>query len=632
MRGIALNFFPAESNSFTITLYRFPYEEESPPISRQEEAVRRNLEVDGFRGLYWTLFQQTEGGIETVCKPFNNVYVTIDALRNALIHRCEATLPSDHFRVTEGIGRRIEITTEAFPEGKQVVSLEPYLLRSIGKFGFLADFRFRPTEEYRGTRQAQQLSLSLDKNGQQNSNYYADRHAHLVSFVNRFHDIIFPVHLPGGFRLQVARQLVKLSPERLDVKTYMVGADRESKSQFMGVKRNGPLEKCPDDAGLYFIFKEEHRPLSRELFLALRGDTFHTFPGMEEMFHLPVSGNRVKGDALEDFSDREIKRIRDRVVADAAGRKVVPIFLTPFSRHDEPEENEAYWKLKHAFLSKGLPIQVVASETVSNKNKLKWSASGIGLQVFAKLGGIPWKVRPRTDRCLIVGIGQAHQVSESGIERFFAYSVLTNSSGVFEEVRVLGEAKEEEHYYESFLTGLRKIFEDYSDRFSSFVVHSTFKIRRRELQYISEALSERKAQEDEGEFVSIKFNDRKGFFGFAVDHNSRVPYESTMIQLAQNEYLVWFAGLQFGKPAVRGMVGGPLHVEFTFPRMGLTPDQQKVHLQDAINLSGANWRGFNAKSFPVSVYYAQIIARYLKNFEKYDLPELDVNTFTPWFL
>ena len=310
----------------------------------------------------------------------------------------------------------------------------------------------------------------------------------------------------------MARQLVELSLNRLDVKTYVVGSDRESNSQFMGVRQNGPLEQCPEDARLYFLFKEEHRPLSRELFFALRGDTFHTFPGMRDMFHLPVSSDRVSGASLVDFSNREIMRIRDQVVVDAAGRNVVPIFLTPFSKHDEPEENESYWRLKHAFLSKGLPIQVVASETVSNRNKLKWSVAGIGLQIFAKLGGVPWKVRPRTDRCLIVGVGQAHRESKSGIERYFAYSVLTDSSGVFEEVRVLGEAEKEEHYYENFSSNLRKIFEDYADRFSSFVIHSTFKIRRRELEYIAKVLSERKEQEAIGEFVSLKFNDRKSFF------------------------------------------------------------------------------------------------------------------------
>ena len=116
---------------------------------------------------------------------------------------------------------------------------------------------------------------------------------------------------------------------------------------------------------------------------------------------------------------------------------------------------------------------------------MKWSAAGIGLQIFAKLKGTPWKVRPRTERCLIVGIGQAHREVNKRIERFFAYSVLTDSSGDFAEVRVLGDAQEEDQYIESFSASLWKIFEDYSDRFSSFVVHTTFAIRRSELDSIA---------------------------------------------------------------------------------------------------------------------------------------------------
>ena len=314
--------------------------------------------------------------------------------------------------------------------------------------------------------------------------------------------------------------------------------------------------------------------------------------------------------------------------------KLSPIVLTPFSKHDTLDENAAYWNLKHAFLSKGLPIQVVASETVADKNKLKWATASIGLQIFAKVGGTPWKVRPRTERCLIVGIGQAHHVSEKGIDRFFAYSVLTDSSGVFQEVRSLGDARDEEHYIKNFSTNLRKIFADYSSDFSSFVVHTTFSIGRRELESVAAALKDQqKRQEGTGEFVSLKFNDRNRFFGFAIDHNSRVPYESNVISLSHSEFLVWFEGLQYGQSTVHKMVGGgPLHVKFTYPSEGLTPDQQRAHLQDAINLSGANWRGFNAKSLPVSVYYAQLIAKYLKEFERHGLPTVDVDIFTPWFL
>ena len=634
MRGVALNFFPLATDQFTITLYRLPFIEGERPKAGDEEAVRRYLKIDGEGDYYWTFFQQpSEGGTKVVCEPFDNIYGTIDALRLALIQSCENNIDSDCFQVVEGFRRHVEVITGKFSEGSQVVSLEPYFLRSRRQFGFLADFRFHPTEEHRGTRRALQLSLSLDKHGQSNLNYYADRYSHLVNYVAKFHNRIFPLHMPGGQEVAVGSQFVELKSETLAVKNYVVGSGTKSRSQFMGVKQSGPFEHCPNDTHLYFIYRREDHSLSQDLFRALRGDAFGTFLGMQSMFHFPISKENVSGAALSDFGPSEVQRVRDRVVADAAGRKVVPIVLTPFSRHDAPDKNTAYWNLKHAFLSEGLPIQVVSTQTVADKNKLKWSTAGIGLQVFAKLGGTPWKIQPRTESCLIVGIGQAHHVSEERIDRFFAYSVLTDSSGVFKEVRVLGKSRNEEHYIENFSANLRKIFADYSSSFSSFVVHTTFSIRRRELDSIASALAEQqKQQENTGEFVALKFNDKNRFFGFAVDHNSHIPYESTMIPLSRSEYLVWFEGLQYGQPIVRKMVGNPLHVQFTYPSEGLTPDQHRGHLQDAINLSGANWRGFNAKSLPVSVYYAQLIAKYLKEFEKHELPAIDVSILTPWFL
>ena len=632
MRGIALNFFPLATEQFSITVYCLPYIERERPRVGDEEAIRRRLNVGGNCEPYWTLFQSMEDSTKVVCEPFDDIYVTIDALRLALIYSCRKKLERDCFRVIEGFRRHVEIVISTYPEGSQVVSLEPYLLRSRGQFGFLAEFRFRPNEEHRGTRRSLQLSLSLDRHGKQNLNYYADRYSQLVDYVAKFHERIFPLKVPGGQEVGVGSQLVELPRQSLDVRNYVVGSGDESRSQFMGVKQSGPLKRVLKDTHLYFLYRREDHALSQDLFRALRGDSFQTFAGMEEMFHLPISKENVSGAVLKDFDSYGIQRARDQVIADAAGRKIVPIVLTPFSRHDVPDDNSPYWHLKHAFLSKGLPIQVVATETVADRNKLKWSAASIALQVFAKLGGTPWKVRPRNERCLIVGIGQAHRKIEERFERFFAYSVLTDSSGVFEEVRVLGDDRDEDIYIDAFQSNLRKIFEDYSSRFSSFVVHATFTIRRRELERIDAALSEHKEQARTGEFVSLKFNDRNRFFGFSVDHNSRVPYESSVVRLSRSEFLVWFEGLQHGHTTLRKMVGSPVHAQFTYPRDELSRDQQRAHLQDAINLSGANWRGFNAKSLPVSVYYAQLIAKYLKEFERYGLPAVDVNILTPWFL
>ena len=141
-----------------------------------------------------------------------------------MIQSCENNLNSDCFRVVEGFRRHVEIITSKFSEGSQVVLLEPYLLRSRGKFGFLADFRFHPTEEHRGSRRALQLSLSLDKHGQPNLNRYADRYSQLTTYVAKFHDRIFPLRMPSGQEVEVGSQLVELEPEALDVKNYVVGS------------------------------------------------------------------------------------------------------------------------------------------------------------------------------------------------------------------------------------------------------------------------------------------------------------------------------------------------------------------------------------------------------------------------
>ena len=633
MDEIALNFFPLLSQDFTVTLYRMPFVENHRPSSGDEEAVRRMLEVDGELCPYWTLFQRVPGSTKFECNPSHNFYATLGALRIGLIESCRDRLESADFSISKGFRPRVEIVVERFTEGLRVVSVEPYYLHKHRKFGFLADFRFHPKDEFRGTTRARQLSLSLDSRGRSNQNHYADRYSQLMNFVRRFHRRIFPITLPGREVVDIEPHLEMLESGKLDVKHYIVNSNRESKSQFMGIARNGPLELAPSDTHVCFLYRQEDRSLSHDLFRALRGDTFRTFVGMDKMFRFPFTNDLVSGIAVPGFKDKDIEEVAERVREDAGGSNVVPIVITPFSRHDDLEDNEQYWVLKHAFLSKGMPLQVVARDTVRDKDKLKWSTAGIGLQVFAKAGGTPWKVRPRTERCLIVGIGQAHRIRAGRIDRYFAYSVLTDSSGVFETVKTLGKGQDEETYLRDFHGSLRNIFNEYSDRFSNFVIHSTFSIKWRELEAISEALEEqRESRPGGGDFVSLRFNDRNRFYGFAIDRNSRVPYESSMVGISRDEFLVWFEGLQYDHRTVGKMVANPLHVKFTYPREGLTWRTKLSHLQDAINLSGANWRGFNAKAMPVSVYYAQLIAKYLKEFEARKLPTVDVDTLTPWFL
>lgn len=77
---------------------------------------------------------------------------------------------------------------------------------------------------------------------------------------------------------------------------------------------------------------------------------------------------------------------------------------------------------------------------------------------------------------------------------------------------------------------------------------------------------------------------------------------------------------------------GERHIEFYYASQKLSDSAKMRYLQDVINLSGANWRGFNAKSLPVSIYYCQLIARRIKEFDAYGYEDVQIETSTPWFL
>jgi hypothetical protein len=60
--------------------------------------------------------------------------------------------------------------------------------------------------------------------------------------------------------------------------------------------------------------------------------------------------------------------------------------------------------------------------------------------------------------------------------------------------------------------------------------------------------------------------------------------------------------------------------------------EEREMLQDVVNLSGANWRGFNAKSIPVSIHYCQLVANLVHEFNLRDLPMPAIEDMRPWFL
>ena len=210
-------------------------------------------------------------------------------------------------------------------------------------------------------------------------------------------------------------------------------------------------------------------------------------------------------------------------------------------------------------------------------------------------------MRPTSAPTLIVGISQSHKIKcnegERKVEKYFAFTVMTDNGGLFQRIQVLGEGGDKTGYLRQLRENLQSILSEGSQHFARVVVHTSFKLKHEEIDAIHATVAEA-AGDSEGKksrFAVVKVNQKCRFFGVNRQVNSLVPYEGTSVRLGYREYLVWFEGIFPDKPTVSKAFPGPTHLQFLRMSEGAGISDDDL-LQDIINLSGANWRGFNAKS------------------------------------
>ncbi len=354
-----------------------------------------------------------------------------------------------------------------------------------------------------------------------------------------------------------------------------------------------------------------------------------SFPGFNALFKCEPNISREPV-ILPDLSQASIEQALVRTKCDMkTGDIIVPILVLP------PEDN-CYLIQKALFSHAKVATQVCTLRVLQDENLFKWSIANIALQVFCKAGGHPWKVHPTSGKSLIIGISQSHKLLEvngrSSVSKYFAFSVMTDNSGLFQKIRVLGEGTEQKSYIEELRRNLRNVLEHNAEDFERIVIHTSFKLKFEEMDAIERIVNE--MSNDSGvlcRFAVVKVNHRSRFFAVNRGVNSLVPYESTRVRLGPREYLVWFEGIYPDKKTVNKVFPGPTHLQI-LRVSGENGIPDEILLQDLVNLSGANWRGFNAKSAPVSVFYCHLVADLVHSFHERGLPLPPVEDIRPWFL
>jgi hypothetical protein len=634
LEAIRLNFYPILPQEFGFKVWRKKYQGEKKE-GTFESLHRNSLPIrsgSNDRDDYWISFSPVPDFQEFFCIQSDNHRLTKHYLFHLLLFKTQQALAPQEYIITETKFRKqLSFVLEEHREGKQIVWLEPYYLKldSGGKFGFLLDFKFAKNPRVLFSRRVQQLSLSLDQKYRSNRNYYIDKYQKLKFFSSKYKSRIFPL-ITDSSKIDLADSMQDIPTKKLRTKKYVFAHGRTGTSQYKGIEINGPLKKLQNDVILTFIYREKDRYFAADLLNALKGNFRDVaFKGMERIFDLTVK--RVEKFPITAISEEQLQKAVTRVAtlnAETNDALLMPVFIT------DKEDDRAYYFMKYELLRRNLPLQVVTYQLLGRKDALKWSASNIALQIFAKLGGKPWKVMPSHEKTLIFGIGQSHQKADEKIVKYFAYSVCTDSSGLYKKISVLGESENENAYLKQLKDNiLMTIQEHIHNGYNKYVLHIPFKIKRKELDNISEAISslaEQQSQPD-NEFVVLRVEPKNKYFGYAYT-NSLIPYESTYLKLSYNprSYLIWFEGLQYHKEAIYKRIPGPMYVEFHWSNKQLEEAERIKYLQDVLNLSGANWRGFNAKNLPISIYYCQLIAGFLKQFPD-EIENLD-RISNPWFL
>lgn len=615
---IKFSFLPLVNSNFDFDIYR-----RSADGEKSEDEYKYELPFSAgqkdIRDFYFVSFSQKEGSIKYVCNSYDNPFLTCKWLICKLIEKTTNCFEEAKFFIGKLFVPRISYIIEQTQYGNRVIDLEPYFLKKTNEYGFTVDFRFSANAAGKHTIHEKILSLSLSQDGQKNKNKYADK----LRFVNGFITSVIPKLFPIG-DLEISRQIKELPFNVLKEKEYVFGGGNIDSNQFSGLTKYQPLIQ-PEREPLYvFIFQNNRINVSRELWKALHGDSYSTFSGMQKMFGIDFSNSKVKTIQVADFSKENLESIEtqlDAYITQFPDSQIVGIFAGIHKDFDFSETYSPYYIVKNMFLRKGLAVQAVTIEQAQKRDGLKWSISGIGLQLFVKLGGTPWKVVPQNDNCLIFGISSAHLRNEEGIiQKYYAYSVCFDSSGLYKQLDILSES----NFRDTYLANLKlKISETLNgkmaDGITKCAIHVPFKLRRDEMKCIRECISDFKATHGEIEVVFIKINVDNRFFGYS-DYNSKIPLSGSYIELSEVEFLVWFEGLQQGKEQLvtAQSVTNPVHIEF-LDCDGLPSETVTTYLQDIINLSGANWRGYNAKHTPVSIYYPELIAKFIGKFDQYGL-------------
>lgn len=437
---------------------------------------------------------------------------------------------------------------------------------------------------------------------------------------------------------------MKLKSRNLADPVCVFGNGREfsgGHDRYRSLRQAGPYDSTNllNKPKILFVFPQEYRDKANQIYLQLRSGN-NLFPGMSALFKIELAKEavvRAPEFTLDGLSRSETcEKYRQAIQKALSKDNEINFAIVVCAKTPHDEVPSPYYTAKASLAAHGVPSQVITTDLIDNPNQFSWSVANIGLQIFVKLGGNPWMVRPSAGGGdIIFGVGRSDRAESDGtITRYVGYTTAYNAGGVFKSIEVFHPHTSFESYLagfkEALVNAVKKVVPEGEDR-ARLVLHLPKKFSRKEKEQLDLALQELGSRIVG--YVVLRINDQHPFQLFDMSHTSFAPISGLDVELDERNHLL----LLEGRPKAGNMRRSPPSPLWVTLQSSSSLDSNfEALIQQIYELSVANWRGFNARAKPITVHYSEVIARILSSPEGNEIIEaISANESmrrVPWFV
>ena len=342
--------------------------------------------------------------------------------------------------------------------------------------------------------------------------------------------------------------------------------------------------------------------------------------GLRELFRLHEVDyvlKEIRGSFPEDY-----ETAIDEAVKEAAGNKFdIALVECPDESRAIPVAQNPYYRAKARLMSYGIPVQCVREEHLRQiPASLAWTLGPTALQIYAKLGGIPWLLpgSQSVDAELIVGIGNTIQRTNfwNGAEQSRVVGLTTFFLGdgrylMGQELKSVPYAG----YFAELLLSLEESLKFVSDEYAwkdgktvRLVFHVFKPLKNLEIDVVEQLVQRFPQFKIIYAFVTIaKFHPWMMFQDIAQqngDYELTVCERGANLILDQHSCLIQLKG-ERDRPNQKHRPPFPVllrvHEKSTYKDLAYIAQQ-------TLDFSYLNWRSFYPTEIPVTIFYASLMA------------------------